>query len=258
MGCSEEGNYEVISTVEVIADAGNDTAACYGDRIILNASGGVTYFWQPETGLSNPGIPNPVVTVTDSMTYILTVTKPGGCYGRDTINIAPYPFLGIDAGKDTTVAAGQTIQLTATGGLFESWSWMPVTGLDNPDSQSPLLTVSTEQIYYVTGTTINGCVESDSVSISTASNLIIYSGFTPNGDDINDFWDIDNVMFYPNITVEVYNRWGALIFSSKGYSSEKRWDGKYNGKDVPLGTYYYVINLNDGSKPIRGHVTIVR
>ena len=61
-----------------------------------------------------------------------------------------------------------------------------------------------------------------------------------------------------NITVEVYNRWGAQVFSSKGYTSEKRWDGTYKGKDVPIGTYYYVIRLNDGSKPITGHVTIVR
>ena len=258
-GCTAEGNYEVISTVNVIASAGNDTMACYGDQIILNGSGGTTYFWQPETGLSNPGIANPVVTVTDSMTYILTVTEPGGCYGIDTIYLAPYPELGIDAGADTTVAIGQTIQLTATGGLFATYSWMPVTGLDDSDSQSPYLTVSGDQVYYVTGTTVNGCIETDSVMISTASNLTIYTGFTPNGDGINDVWDIDNVEFYPNITVEVYNRWGKLMFSSKGYSSGDRWDGTYNGKDVPIGTYYYVINLNDESGIIeRGPVTIVR
>jgi gliding motility-associated-like protein len=209
--------------------------------------------------LSNPGIANPVVSVTDTMTYILTVTEPGGCYGRDTINIAPYPFLGIDAGSDTTVAVGQTIQLSASGGLFDTYSWMPVTGFDDPTSQSPFLTITAEQVYYVTGTTVNGCIESDSLRISTASNLVIYTGFTPNGDGVNDYWDIDNVAFYPNITIEVFNRWGAMIFSSKGYSSENRWDGTYNGKDVPIGTYYYIINLNDESGTIeKGPVTIVR
>ena len=257
-GCTTIGNFEVISTIEIIANAGNDTMACYGDQLILNGSGGTTYFWQPEAGLSNPGIANPVVSVTDSMTYILTVTEPGGCYGRDTIHIGPYPYLGIDAGNDTTVGVGQTIQMSASGGQFDTYSWIPLTGFDDPASQSPFLTVTTDQVFYVTGTTINGCTESDSVIIRTASELIIYSGFTPNGDGINDYWDIDNVLFYPNITIEVYNRWGGLIFSSKGYSSENRWDGTYNGKEVPIGTYYYFINLKDGSNIIQGHVTIVR
>jgi gliding motility-associated-like protein len=113
-------------------------------------------------------------------------------------------------------------------------------------------------VYHVTGISTYGCSESDSLTITTAGNLIIYNGFTPNGDGINDFWDIDNVIYYPNITVEVYNRWGSQVFSSRGYTSEKRWDVTYTGKDVPIGTYYYIIRLNDGSKPITGHVTIVR
>jgi len=167
-------------------------------------------------------------------------------------------LLGIDAGNDTTVATGQTIQLNVSGGPFETYSWVPQEGLDDPTSPTPSLLVSENMVYHVTGISTYGCSESDSLTITTAGNLIIYSGFTPNGDGINDFWDIDNVIYYPNITVEVYNRWGAQVFSSKGYASEKRWDGTYKGKDVPIGTYYYVIQLNDGSKPITGHVTIVR
>jgi gliding motility-associated-like protein len=256
--CVYQSTFEVMANTTIIADAGNDTVVCIGEHVILEGSGGVNYFWQPEIRLSNPAIPNPVVTVTEEITYIMTVTEPGGCFDRDSVTLDVYPVLGIDAGLDTTIAEGQSIQLYATGGPFDEYAWMPQDGLDYPSSQSPLLLVSVDKVYYVTGTTADGCPETDSIIITTAGNLIIYSGFTPNGDDINDLWVIDNVIYNPNITVDVYNRWGGLVFSSKGYSDEQRWDGTYKGKDVSIGTYWYVVNLNDGSKPITGHVTIVR
>jgi gliding motility-associated-like protein len=256
--CIYQETFEVDANTTINANAGSDTSVCSGEQVILNGTGGVNYFWQPEAGLSNPVIANPVATVTDEITYVLIATEPGGCYDRDTITLGVHPTPAIDAGSDTTIAAGQTIQLSATGGPFASYSWMPQEGLDDPSASSPILTVTEDMIYYVTGTTEFGCQETDSVIITTASDLVIYTGFTPNGDGINDYWDIDNVIFYPNITVEVYNRWGGQVFSSRGYTSEKRWDGTYKGKDVSIGTYYYVINLNDGSKPITGHVTIIR
>ena len=256
--CTFQDTFIVAANISITANAGNDTSVCPGEQVILNGEGGINYFWQPETGLSNPIIANPVATITKDITYTLTVTEPGGCYDRDSVTIGVHPLLGIDAGNDTTVAAGQTIQLNAFGGTFETYSWTPQEGLDNPASPTPLLLVSENMVYRVTGISIFGCSESDSLTITTAGNLIIYNGFTPNSDGINDFWDIDNVEYYPNITVEVYNRWGAKVFSSRGYTSEKRWDGTYKGKDVAIGTYYYVIHLNDGSKPISGHVTIVR
>jgi gliding motility-associated-like protein len=256
--CIYQSTFEVVANTTIVANAGNDTAVCINEQVILNGSGGVNYFWQPETQLSNPAISNPVATVKAEIVYILTVTEPGGCYDRDTVILGVHPLLGIYAGMDTTIAIGQTIQLNATGGPFDVYSWIPQEGLDDPSVQSPLLLVTRDRIYYVTGTTEYGCHETDSVIITTAGNLIIYSGFTPNGDGINDFWDIDNVKYYPNITVDVYNRWGGQVFHSKGYSDEQRWDGTYKGKDVSIGTYWYVISLNDGSKPITGHVTIVR
>lgn len=256
--CIYQNGFVVMANATIIADAGPDTVVCTGEQVILEGSGGVNYFWQPEIRLTNPAISNPVATVTEEINYVLTVTEPGGCYDRDTVTLSVHPILGINAGLDTTIARGQTIMLDATGGPFDSYSWMPQTYLDNPLSQSTLLHVTQDMIYFVTGTTSSGCTETDSIIITTAGNLIIYSGFTPNDDGINDEWDIDNWKYYPNMTVEVYSRWGGLVFSSKGYSDDKKWDGKYRGKPVSVGTYWYVINLNDGSKPITGHVTIVR
>jgi gliding motility-associated-like protein len=156
------------------------------------------------------------------------------------------------------VAKGQALTLHAAGGPFASYQWLPEEGLDNPASQSPTLVVEKDITYTVIGATAEGCLESDSVAVTVATGLVIYSGFTPNGDGINDKWDIDFVEYYPNILVMVYDRWGRQVFYSEGYSDDKRWDGRFNGEKLPIGTYYYVVDLKDGSKPLKGPVTIVR
>jgi gliding motility-associated-like protein len=82
------------------------------------------------------------------------------------------------------------------------------------------------------------------------------TAFTPNADGINDTWEVQYLGLYTNSTVEVINRYGNKVFSSSGYSSA--WNGKQNGVDLPAGTYYYIINLNNNTKPITGYVSIIR
>jgi gliding motility-associated-like protein len=80
--------------------------------------------------------------------------------------------------------------------------------------------------------------------------------FTPNGDGINDKWVIQYLESYPGAVVEIFNRYGSLVFRSVGYT--KPWDGTFNGKEMPAGTYYYIINPKNGRKQISGFVDIVR
>ena len=256
--CQFMDTYTVPANTPLVADAGNDTTVCRGAQVNLNGSGGTLFLWWPEDGLSSPVIPNPVASVTDTVTYVLTTTEPGGCISKDTITLSVHPDLGIDAGQDTSLAKDQALTLHASGGPFVSYQWVPEDGLDNPTSQSPSLVVSQDITYVVIGATTEGCQESDSISVTVASGLVIYSGFTPNGDGINDFWDIDFVDYYPNIVVMVYDRWGRQVFFSEGYSDDKRWNGKFDEEELPIGTYYYVVDLKDGSKPLNGPVTIVR
>jgi gliding motility-associated-like protein len=98
----------------------------------------------------------------------------------------------------------------------------------------------------------------DSVFIEVIPEVVITSGFTPNGDGTNDLWIIDFLDLFPNVTVEIYNRWGDQLFESVGYNTP--WDGKYGNSPVPVGTYYYVINLNDPDfpEPITGPLTVLR
>ncbi|GAA4444934.1 hypothetical protein GCM10023188_47440 [Pontibacter saemangeumensis] len=103
----------------------------------------------------------------------------------------------------------------------------------------------------------NGCTTEVTFTIDAITEIEIPNGFTPNGDGLNDRWAIKNLaLLYPNCRVAVYNRWGSPVFESTGYSRE--WDGTFNGKRLPDGTYYCIIELGDGQASMKKSVTIMR
>jgi len=81
---------------------------------------------------------------------------------------------------------------------------------------------------------------------------------TPNGDNVNDTWYFDEALLFSDIEIEIFDRWGKLVWrSEKGYPEP--WDGRsLSGREMPMDSYYYVIELNDGSEQIVGTITIVR
>jgi gliding motility-associated-like protein len=99
---------------------------------------------------------------------------------------------------------------------------------------------------------------SNAISLIAQSGcvIIIPNMFTPNGDGINDYWNIPVFQKNKYFTVTIFNRYGALVFSSVGYGTP--WDGTYNGKSLPVGTYYYIIDPKNGGSKLTGSVTILR
>ena len=105
---------------------------------------------------------------------------------------------------------------------------------------------------------LNGCLIRDSVMVyaQTETCLIIPNAISPNGDLINDVWNIGMKELYPDMEVKIFNRWGESVWrSAKGYPVP--WDGTSNGRTLPIDSYHYIIDLHGGSKPIIGNVTIV-
>ncbi|MGF7079485.1 gliding motility-associated C-terminal domain-containing protein [Mucilaginibacter sp. UYCu711] len=95
------------------------------------------------------------------------------------------------------------------------------------------------------------------VTIKPPLQILPPTAFTPNGDGINDLWTISGLLSYPNCLVNIYSRNGELVYQSKGYA--KPWDGALNGKNLPVGTYYYVIDLNSNNKSkVSGYIAIIR
>ena len=107
-------------------------------------------------------------------------------------------------------------------------------------------------------TDTNGCVAFDTMIVDVYPDIFIPTGFSPNGDGFNDDWELDYMDQFPEVEVEVYNRWGQQLFYNVGYT--QRFDGMYNGKELPEGTYYYVIKLNHPifPEPYTGPITIMR
>lgn len=91
-----------------------------------------------------------------------------------------------------------------------------------------------------------GCVQADVSIYVQCEQVIVYSGFSPNGDDVNDFFTIRGLEEYPSHKLRIFNRWGNMIFEGENY--QNNWDGDWNGARVPQGTYFYMVELNDSSK----------
>jgi gliding motility-associated-like protein len=157
--------------------------------------------------------------------------------------------------------------LLDTNGVYYPGMWLPELLDFPPTGDSAIIKYidSETPYYYGIGITKYGCVEIDTLFINGRNEIpdTLYNVFTPNYDGVNDFWEIPYADQYPELEISIYNRWGQLIYHRKGYgnTSDAMWDGRSmkNDKDLPMGTYLYVIEPNDGSsKPITGTVTIIR
>ena len=90
---------------------------------------------------------------------------------------------------------------------------------------------------------------------ATELPFAIPGGISPNGDGVNEYWDIQGLADYPDAVVTVFNRWGQKVYS--GTSQDPAWDGTTNGRECPTADYYYIIELGDGQK-FNGVVTLKR
>jgi gliding motility-associated-like protein len=257
-GCSHTANYTIAALIEINAEAGQDVTVCQYTPIVLQGNGGGTYLWSPATDLSDVNIASPISTPSDTITYYLTVTI-GNCVDVDSVLVTVLPVPQVDAGADIVIPSGGSVPLNANGIVNPNWvyNWTPSDGLSDPSITNPLATPEVTTTYIVTVTDEFGCASIDSIRIEVIPGIIFPDGITPNGDGINDTWLIDNINFFPDAIVEIYNRWGQMLFQSpEGYPVP--WDGKYNGNDLPVGTYYYVIHSNLFEEPYTGPLTLVR
>jgi len=177
-----------------------------------------------------------------------TLTKP--------FTVHPYPV--VDAGPDRWVLQGGsiTIQPIVTGNDLQ-YLWSPATYLDNVKSAMPVAGNMQDDITYkLTVTARGGCVRSDDMFVKVLKAPKIPNTFTPNGDGINELWQIQYLDTYPDNRVQVFTRNGQLVFESKGYKIP--WNGKLNGKALPFDTYYYIIEPGNGRAPVTGYVTLIR
>ena len=199
----------------------------------------------------------------------LIATSNNGC--KDTIikqvNLTPRPSAGFQYAVSAGINVGTTVTFVDTSQYATGWNW---NFGDANNSGSILQNPST--IYYENGVFVvtqivrddYGCTDTARVAIKINNitneiSTLIPNAISPNGDGKNDVWKLEFLkLLYPNAEVDIFSRWGEQLFSSKGYSDP--WDGTFKGQLLPVGTYYYVINLNDSSipEPLKGGILLIR
>jgi len=187
-------------------------------------------------------------------TYVLVSITDANCTNSNlssiqTIVVNSIPNAPI-AGTDTLYCANASpVALSAQGsGSFTWYSDLALTNVIGANTAlTPSMNVGTTN-YYVTET-INGCEGPASMVVVEVENcgIIVPTAFTPDNDLSNDNWILDNIdQIYPKNVVSVYNRWGNLLYQSNAGSYETNpWNGKYNEEELPVGSYYFIIEYND-------------
>ena len=113
-------------------------------------------------------------------------------------------------------------------------------------------------VYTVNVTDEQGCTVTDSITLREPEAIKLPNGFTPNGDGFNDFYVIKGIQGYPGNKVNIFNRWGNLVFSTQDY--QNNWSGVSNdGNLLPDGTYFIVVDLNkEGTDNVKNYIDLRR
>jgi gliding motility-associated-like protein len=208
-------------------------------------------------GISAGGLFNPIVAGVgiDSLTY--TFNAENGCFNyiKNAIEVFPAPVA--NAGPDLYLLEGSSVVLQGTGiGKNISCFWTPNSSLSKADTAQPFAFPVNDQFYSLNIKSSDGCIDDDVVYVKVLKKPLIPNTFSPNGDGVHDRFEIRYLDSYPEATVEVYNRYGQVVFKSSGYG--RPWDGTFKGNPVPVGTYYYLVNPKRGRQQMSGFVDLIR
>ncbi|SKA12411.1 PKD domain-containing protein [Sediminibacterium ginsengisoli] len=242
------------------------TSICSGKQVSFtdasSSSSGTISSWHWELGKnSSSALQNPQKTYTDSgiMNISLYILNSNGCNSDTLIQpLTVYPNPKLTLPNDLLILAGGRVTIVPTTiyGNQLSYKWTPATYLSSDIIATPVATPVNDITYQLTVTAQGGCTATAHVRISVLQAPDVPNAFSPNGDGINDTWKIKYLDSYPGAVVEVYNRYGQIVFRSVGYGKE--WDGTYQGNPLPVATYYYIINPGNGRQAMTGSVTIIK
>jgi gliding motility-associated-like protein len=247
--------------------AGPETAQMTTLSVSSNNSGlfdDLTITGSGATGTLNYRIKAGAIAATATVTVTVkdnggTANGGGDTYSRTfTITVNALPVVSINSDKGPQISKGERVFLTASGGT--SYTWVTNSSIVNGLSSATLEVRPRETTTYtVTVTNASECSETKTFTLAVledyekvkANNIL-----SPNNDGYNDKWLIDNIDFYPNNEVKVFDKAGRIVYRKKGYDNS--WDGTLNGSALVEGTYYYVIDFGTNRRVFKGFITVVR
>ena len=259
-GCKSYDSLVINVEMPVVAVAPTPFVACEGIPVQLHASGGPFFSWSPSAGL-NDTVTNDPFALPDSTT-LYTVKVFNDCFSSNAVvEVDIHPLPVVDAGPDTTIWRDTYATLHGTANVT-TYFWDPSTWLENASLLNTTASPPQTTRYYLFGIDQYGCKNKDSVLITVIphTELLVPTGFSPNGDGVNDeFRIVRSLNIEKLFEFSVFDRWGEKVFSTTNI--DQGWDGTHEGQPSPLGVYVWIIvaQTKDGQEiSKKGNVTLLR
>lgn len=258
-GCTDAVTMSVTIYPNPIADFTIDNE-CEGIEVSPTnlTTGASTYAWDFGDGTTSIQ-KDPIHIFASNRDYDvrLVSTSVEGCTDAVLRQVTIYNSPLVSTSRDAEIGKGLPIRLVASGGL--DYEWSPAIWLDDVFSATTIARPDVTTEFEVIITDGNGCRDTGYVLITAIDDYKVFpiNTMTPNGDGVNDKLYIKNLYNYPNNTLVMLDQWGREVYQKEGYNGE--WDGTQGGRELPGGTYYYILHFGDGTdKVYKGSVTIVR
>jgi len=258
IGCINTGSQTITEPPPFNASTSKTDPSCSGQcdgtAAVTSFSGGTSgynYAWSSGQSSSS------VTGLCEGNTYTVTVTDSKGCDTTMSFIMSSSSTMTSTAvASATETCAGNLNVATAT--VTASGGTTPYTYLWSTSATTSTVTgLTVGEVYTVEVFDNNNCSTSTSVLVTPEfCDPEVHNTFTPNGDGLNDTWEIKHLKAYTECKVKIYNRWGDIVYKSTGY--DKPWDGKALKVPLPSAVYYYVIVVDEIGKTYNGSVTIVR
>ncbi len=261
--CYDSASIEVNVRATPTFTISPDNKTCTNKTVQLTAGGGTSYLWTPSALVTDPTSSTPTTKNNATTTFSVKI-KDNACNDSATlttiVRIVPPPSIQISKSNDINCFTSSS-QLIATGA--NSYIWTPSTGLSSSSIFNPVASLTAPQQYLVTGTdTSTGCTGSATIAINVTPpfqpKFFVPNAFSPNGDGLNDCFEIKHYGTVVSAEILIYNRYGNIVFHTKNIA--ECWDGYYKGSIAETGNYVYYIKTynNCGENTQKGNLILVR
>jgi gliding motility-associated-like protein len=266
-GCSDTDKVMIDVKIKTDSRVGEGGEICDDEGMTIQAFDAQWYEWSPAEDVSDPKSPTTFASP-HKTTNFMVVAYEGSCIpDTNYIKVIVHPKPIVRATGETTIIAGKSTPIEASGELIKRFEWVPASSLSCDDCPNPQANPTKTTTYNITAYTDKNCADSAKVTIYVVcdnSQLFIPNTFTPNGDGQNDVFYPRGVGLDQVAAFRIYNRWGQVVFertNMKLNDKASAWDGTFGGKELSPDVFVYTVEAvcdNGEILKLKGDITLVR
>ncbi len=277
-----------ITVSDIIAEAGEDVLMYQNSTAILDGTAsigkGLQFYWTTIFGEIDSGENSENPIISGFGMYYLEITDSFGCVSTDSVKVERLSFAPIANDDYDTTAYKTEVKIAVLNNDVDpdnDIDSLSLTVMQSPFNGTAYVDYNDFTIHYVPNDGFSGndkfeyqicdftnkCNKADVFVLVPEFEFLIPDAFSPNGDNINDYFEIIGIEKYEGNSILIFNRWGNKVYAAANYgisSNPQFWDGKSNtgfllgDEELPTGTYYYVLNLGKGVAPVAGSIYLDR